>query len=140
MKLLLTILLALFFMHILSFASTPILHHAKIANVISEISPHVTPKKSKKYGIIIHKRSQQYKIDWKIMVAIIKQESDFVEDVINCTRWGCDFGLVQVNSRNINPMKLDVKRLLFDADYAINFQAKHLRYLKNRYSKKDRRM
>ena len=106
-----------------------------IGNVINTIAPHIEKKLSQEYGIIINKYSQQFDIDWKIVVAIFKQESDFDIKAVNFrTR---DFGIGQFNYRNIVFFEIDLGKLLTDADYAILQTYKLLYDLKKRHYHKE---
>ncbi|MDX1471522.1 MAG: hypothetical protein R3213_08500, partial [Flavobacteriaceae bacterium] len=55
----------------------------EISYVINELSPHLSEKKALEYAIIIDKYSKQYDVSWKIIVAILKQESDFIHGEIS---------------------------------------------------------
>jgi len=107
----------------------------KISNVINAIAPHIDKKLSEEYGIIIDKYSQQYDINWKIVVAIFKQESDFDIKAVNYR--SRDFGIGQIHYRNIIRLEINLGKLLTDADYAIHQTFLFLKTIKLRYYHKE---
>ena len=127
----------------LSFASE------EIANVIKGLSPHLEDKKASEYAIIIEKYSKGVvigqdkkgndivvKVDWKVVVAICKQESDFVHGEI--TEDFRDFGICQLNWRTIKHRKVDLGLLLTDVDYAFHETFVLLGELKYKYNTNSR--
>lgn len=112
-----TLILILIAVSSLGFVSTEEVDVQEIASVIQGISPHVTEKSARKYAKIIDKYADEYDVDWKVAVAIIKQESDFVPGEINDNYQ--DFGIGQLNYRNIKKRHIDLVKLLSDQDYAI---------------------
>lgn len=103
----------------------------KIAYVINYVSPHVELKTAYQYAIIIEKYSLKYDIDWKVIVAIIRQESNFVHGEIDDSYR--DFGISQFNYRTIKSKQLDLGLLLTDIDYALHETVKHLSFLKKKF-------
>lgn len=104
----------------------------EIAFVIRELSPHVTEKQSLVYANSIRRYSIQYNIDWKIAVAIFKRESNFTMGAVE-TR-SRDYGLGQINHRNITHRNINKKKLLTDPDYAIHETYKILDELNRKYN------
>lgn len=105
----------------------------EIESVIKHLSPHLTQNEASKYAIIIKKYSEKYDIDWVIPVAIFKQESDFVLNTVNYKT--NDIGMGQLNWYwHVKKKRLDLKKLLTDADYAIHETYKILYSLKRRYN------
>lgn len=103
----------------------------EIASVIMHISPHVKEENAARYAILIDKYSKEYGVDWKIIVAIIRQESNFVHGEIDDSYR--DFGISQFNWRTIKNKQLDLGLLLTDEEYAIKETVKHLAFLKKKY-------
>lgn len=104
---------------------------AEIARVIMDLSPHVGEKNAVDYAIIIDKYSTEYDLNWKIVVAILKQESDFVHGEID-ERYR-DFGIGQINWQNVKAMEIDLGLLLTDVDYALRQTFMILANLKKKY-------
>ena len=116
------------------------LNFLHISPIIQSLNPHISEKDADKYGKLIEDYSVRYGIDWKIIVAIIYQESNFKLDAANCSNSGCqDFGMVQINFRNIKRLKLNMGKLLTDPEYNIFAMSEMLIDLKKRFSKKDKR-
>ena len=110
-----------------------------IAPLIIKLAPHVSYKNADKYGRLIKKYSEIYKVDWKIMTAIIRQESNFIQNAVNCDRRGCyDFGLVQINFKNVKRLNLDAGKLLTDSEYSIEVLAQFLENIQKKYKHKDK--
>ncbi len=103
----------------------------EIASVIREISPHVGQKTALNYAIIIDKYSKKYEVSWQVVVAIIRQESDFIHGEIN--KDYRDFGISQFNWKTIRSREVDLGLLLTDEDYAIHETFKLLAELKKKY-------
>ncbi len=115
----------------------PLHKESEIAYVISRMAPHVSKKNADKYDKLIRKYSELHELDWKIVVAILFQESRFKENAVNCGRYGCnDFGIAQINFRNIKAWGMDFGKI-FDAGYSIKHATAFLERLKNRHSHKD---
>jgi hypothetical protein len=82
----------------------------------------------------IDEASSRYNIDSRILVAIIRAESNFEAGIKSC--WivlrhrrcevTCDYGIAQVNELWIKKWKLDAKRLQFDDRYNIMIAARIL--------------
>ena len=116
------------------------------------------PKINKKYAMklsnVIHKMSVKYKIPKEIYTAILAQESEYVLNSKNCfkgyvelkngediqyteTRLCTDYGISQMNYRNIEKMKLDIHLLLTDLEYSVEQGAKVLRWAMLKYKDKE---
>lgn len=101
----------------------------------------------------IYKYSKIYKVDSMLLTAIFAQESGYVTGAKNCIkgydkkalderrieiREICvDFGIAQINYRNVGKLKLDVFKMLEDLDYTVEQGAKILKNFQNKYSSKD---
>jgi hypothetical protein len=112
-----------------------------VEKMIKAIKPALNDYKRMKLAFHLNNISKKYKIDPKIMIAIIDTESDFDNTKISTTG---DLSLAQINTdiwnRELKRMKLpeiDSKRLKTDEHYALNQMAMILSILKNRHSSKD---
>jgi soluble lytic murein transglycosylase-like protein len=77
----------------------------------------------------------QYGLDAELFSAIIAQESSFRVSAYN--RKTQDYGLGQINIKNVKALKLDKKRLLTDARYNLEVSAKILSQMQKRYAHKE---
>jgi len=112
-----------------------------IAKMIKAIKPRLNAEKTNKIAELLFKTSKKYKLDPKMMIAIIDTESDFDNSKVSTTG---DLSLAQINTdiwnRELKRMKLpeiDSKRLKVDETYALNQMAMILSILKSRHSHKD---
>lgn len=113
----------------------------KIAKVITHLQPAFGANEAKAVAKIIDRRSAETGIDWRLVVAILFQESSLRLDPQNCkvnfTRCN-DMGIGQVRfSVWGKELKIDKKRMVTDADYAIGKVYKILAHYKIQYSKKE---
>lgn len=106
---------------------------ATISKVIASFNPHLNRKTVDNYGKIIHSYSVKYDIDWKIVCAIFRQESNF--DIVAVNYETRDFGIGQMNYANIKATKMNIGKLLTDADYAIHQTFLMLKDLKKHKAK-----
>lgn len=109
----------------------------------------VHPKKSMDIATSIHSASTKYKIDPRIMIAIMKVESNFNQNAVNtfsCKRTKApicgDHSIAQINYEvwskdfpKFGRVPLDYNRLKKDQDYAIHRMGEILSILKSRHSK-----
>lgn len=114
-----------------------------ISRMISTIQPKLANKKKLTIAKAIHEISETYKIDPKILIAIIDAESEFDNSKVSPTG---DYSVAQINLKvwtngfqKIGFKKLDVKRLKTDEVYAITKMSQILKSIKDRYGKKDKR-
>lgn len=115
------------------FLCAPILKaDEKIAHVINHVSPHVGLETAEEYAIIIDRYATEYDVSWKVIVAIVRQESNFIHGEINDNYK--DFGISQFNWRTIKHKQLDLGLLLTDIDYVFHETVKHLAFLKKRFN------
>jgi len=96
----------------------------------------------------IYKACRKWNIDSILYTAILAQESRYQLNAMNCvkglnkethekTTVCLDFGLGQLNIRNIIRYDIDTRRLLTDMDYAIDQGAKILSRFKKKYAHKE---
>jgi len=107
-----------------------------IFNSIKKLSPDINDKQAKKYATIIEKYSKEYQVDWHIVLAIFRQESNFQLDAVNYASG--DYGIGQIHHTNIKAKKLSLVKLLTDPEYAINQTFVMLSELKKSYEKKEK--
>jgi soluble lytic murein transglycosylase-like protein len=113
--------------------------YSSILNQIKRNNPSVTTKKAISLAQSIAKISKQYNIPAKIYTAILMQESAYKVNAVNCSKRKChDYGISQINIKNIEYYGFDIEKLLTDTHYSIEAGAIILSYFKNRYSKKDK--
>lgn len=77
----------------------------------------------------------KYNIPCEIYVAIIAQESMFKVNAFN--KKTQDYGIAQINIRNIKAYNIDVKKLLSDVDYSLEQGAMILAWFYKVYGKKE---
>jgi len=109
----------------------------KIANVIKKLTPSISDDMATTIANNIQDMSTKYSIDWKIFVAIFKQESNFNIRAINYK--SRDFGLGQLHYTTIESRNVELGRLLTDSAYAIEETAKILAQLRQTYDKIDKK-
>lgn len=124
--------------------SKVVLNHKEvrsIAKMIKAIKPNLNDYKALQIANNLFNTSKKYKLDPKVMIAIIDTESDFDNTKISTTG---DLSLAQINTavwnKELKRMKLpgiDSKLLKTDEKYALNQMAMILSILKNRHAKKD---
>lgn len=83
---------------------------------------------------VILDKSQKYKVSSKILTAILMQESRY--DLYAVNHKSKDFGIAQINYKNIKNMNLDKNKLMTNMDYSIEAGAKILSGFK-RYEHKE---
>lgn len=117
-----------------------------IARSIMFIEPAVSKTNATLIAHSINKYAIIHDLDWKIMAAILAQESSFRRDPQVTSRHpkGClevksnceDYGISQINFETWGSFyKLDKARLLADIDYNISIMSKILQKLKDKYGK-----
>lgn len=122
-------------------SNTEIYYVEKIFNTVERALKRVAPKmernKSKRLSILISLAAKKYKLDPRIMIAIMKIESLFNQKAYNPSG---DHSIAQINYRvwkkefkNLNRPKLVYKRLKKDDAYAIFRMAEILAIEKSRY-------
>jgi len=116
---------------------------SSISRMISTVQPKLNKSKKIVIAKAIHEISSSYKIDPKILIAIVDAESEFDNSKVSPTG---DYSVAQINLKvwkngfqKIGYPKLDVKRLKVDEAYAIMKMSQILKSLKDRFGKKDKR-
>ena len=104
---------------------------------IIKINSNINKEYAKELARIIRKKSNQYKIDKHLLVAIFAQESMFNQYAINCNKKCTDYGIGQIHHTNIKRLSLDPNKLLHDLDYSIETSTKILIYFKKVYKNKE---
>lgn len=119
----------------------------KILEVINKVDEaidkiiKIPDNERKRYAVLISLAAKKYDIDPRIMISILKVESDFRQHAVSHTG---DYSVAQINfniwSKNFNKMDrapLKYEKLLEDEAYAIFRMAEILNILKKEHSKKD---
>ena len=112
-----------------------------IAKMIGVIQPELKETTKNRIAKSLYKTTRKYKVDPKLMIAIIGTESDLVNGKVSTTG---DLSLAQINTEILNKefVRLGLKELnpsllKKDEAYALNKMAEILNILKNRHGKKD---
>jgi soluble lytic murein transglycosylase-like protein len=111
------------------------IRHEYIKNILSKVSNH---PENDKIAKIIGKNANELKIDPKIMMAIIKVESDFNQKAVSRTG---DISMAQINLKVWNKEfkrlklgKIDRKLLKKDYEYSIKIMSQILNIIKQRHN------
>lgn len=107
--------------------------------IVAKLAPNLTKDRQAMVAAAIHNNSIKYKISKKILMAIIKVESNFKSNAISPTG---DYSIVQINLKiwnrefkRLGLPTIDKNRLVKNDDYAISKMCKILNIIKNRYNK-----
>lgn len=108
-----------------------------IRMAIKHLQTNLDEESTKVISTSILKNSHKYKLDWKIMVSILSQESAFRKDPQKClaiNKHCADLGIAQINFRTWGrPLRLSRVKLLKDVDYNITAMSIILSQLKYKY-------
>ncbi len=120
---------------------------------IKKNSPKINNKKAMDLSNVIYKVTKKYDISSNILTAIFAQESAYNIGAENCmtgleksalkegkmveTTVCFDFGIGQINWKNVKNRKWDIVRLMSDYDYSVESAAIVLSEFKNRFKKWD---
>jgi len=114
----------------------------KVAKMISTIKPKLCAKKTITIAANLNVMAKRFKIDPKIIIAIIDTESDFDNSKISSTG---DLSLAQINldvwNKELKRLKLpeiNQARVKTDEKYALNQMGLILSILKKRHAKNDK--
>lgn len=107
----------------------------KVQKHILKNNPKLDPKFSLKLAAAIEKTATEYKLDPKLLAAIFMQESRYDLKAVN--QKSKDFGIAQINHKNIERMGLDRQRLMTDVDYSVKVGAKILASYKKTFHKRE---
>ncbi len=112
-----------------------------ISKMIKIVQPDLNNSTRNRIAYSLYMTSNKYKVDPKIMIAIIGTESDFRNEKVSTTG---DLSLAQINAKvwdreftRLGFDKLNSKRLKTDENYALSKMAEILTILKSRHAKKD---
>lgn len=113
----------------------------RIVKVINSLQPKLSDKEVESIATTISRNSAKTGIDWRLVVAILFQESSLRLDPQNCkvnfTRCN-DMGIGQVRySVWGKELKIDKKRMVTDLEYAIGKTYKVLVHYRERYGHKE---
>ncbi len=101
-------------------------------NKIVELKPDIDKVYAIELSQVIDKHSATYNVPSESLVKLAYIESKFKLNAIN--KITKDFGIMQINIRNIKAYNLDKSRLLNDADYSVESGAKVFAYFYHRYA------
>jgi hypothetical protein len=109
--------------------------------MIEAVEPSLNDKKRNEISIALYQSSKKFKLDPKIMVAIISTESNFNNSAVSVSG---DLSLAQINTKvwdveftRLGLGKINKKMLKKDESYALDKMGKILSLLKSRHGKKD---
>lgn len=112
-----------------------------ISEMIKVVQPDLNMKDRHRIAYSLFLTTKKYKVDPKLMIAIIATESDFDNKKVSTTG---DLSLAQINTDIWNKEfvrlgldKLNSKRLKKDENYALSKMAEILNILKARHGKND---
>lgn len=109
----------------------------EIKQAILKLTPSLDQAYAEKLAYYVENASKQHGVEWWVIIAIVKQESNFNYKAVN---WEShDYGISQFNHKTIRHLKLDLGRLLTDKRYAIEETARYLSDLKQKYAMIDAR-
>jgi hypothetical protein len=116
-------------------------HTRLIARMISIVQPELNENSKNRIAKSLYKTTKKYKLDPRLMIAIIGTESDFINEKVSTTG---DLSLAQINTEIWNKEfvrlglnKLNPKLLKKDEAYALSKMAEILNILKARHEKTD---
>lgn len=116
-------------------------HVRLIAKMISIIQPELKVSSKNRIANSLYKTTKKYKLDPRLMIAIIGTESDFINEKVSTTG---DLSLAQINTEIWNKEfvrlglnKLNSKLLKKNEAYALSKMAEILNILKARHGKSD---
>jgi len=118
----------------LSMACNAYLNNTVIEKGITLLQPGLNIAYIKKLSAIIDKYSRKFDVDWEIIVAILKVESNFNVKAVNYK--SNDFGIGQINIINMKHYGFDLGKQLTDVDYAVHNTCLILYDLKQKYNTK----
>jgi soluble lytic murein transglycosylase-like protein len=83
---------------------------------------------------IIISKSRKHNIDYKMVLAIFQVESNL--DIKAYNKRTKDYGIAQINIRNIKKLNLNAKKLITDPEYSVEEGIKLLNFFKDKYETK----
>lgn len=107
--------------------------------ILTRLAPDLSTERQIKVAEAIHNNSIKYKISKKILMSIIKVESNFKSEKISYTG---DYSIVQINLkiwnkefRRLGLPSIDKNKLVKSDDYAVARMCNILNIIKSRYNK-----
>ena len=96
------------------------------------MSPTLSKNYSRRVSKAVLSSSRKWKIDWRVIVSILRQESSFRADPDNCLKKSCkDFGIGQINFKTWGKtLGLSKKLLVKNIEYNIDTTAHILSIVK----------
>lgn len=104
---------------------------------IRHYSPHINKRLSKRIAKAVLASSMRWGVDWRVLLAILQQESSFRVDPQGCIHKKCsDYGIGQINFKTWGDiLGLSKKKLLTDVSYNINAVGQILSMVKKGHEK-----
>lgn len=108
---------------------------------VEALQPHIDRRRAVSVSQDVDAASSRYGVDPQLLVAIVRQESNFRSGIKQCwvhhprsgTVITCDYGLAQINEFWIGHWHLDADKLLNDDRYNLMVAARILRMLARLY-------
>jgi hypothetical protein len=125
--------------------ASPVLDQPKLqtptVEYILSLKPGLGQRQAKRLGRIIDRWALKYEVDPSLIVAIIRQESNFEPSLKSCwpAPWKspeavtCDHGLTQINETWVRKWNLDADKLVTDDEYNVAVAARILAILHRYY-------
>lgn len=101
---------------------------------VQQLQPSLSVVKARKLAQAFQTTAHSCGMDWRILVSIAYHESSLIIGTVNPTTQ--DYGLMQVNVKNILRFGLSRDKLLKDPAYSLEFACKLLKDNQKRYSSK----
>jgi len=93
------------------------IYHTAVYKQIRRIKPDIEPRYAAHLAASIYEVARAFKIDARLMTAILAQESMFNVAAVN--QKSKDYGLAQINHKTAKAYNFDLKRLKTDPKYSI---------------------
>lgn len=117
--------------YIAFFLISPLYGSNEVSKGVKLLNEKLSNPYLKQLSATIEKHSKTYKVPWKVIVAILKVESNFDMKAVNYP--SRDFGISQINAINMKYYKIDLGKQMTDLDYAIENTCKILSNLRKKY-------
>lgn len=85
----------------------------------------------------IYNASYEHGVPGRIYTAILMQESNYRIGAKACNKYGCDYGIAQINEKTIEAYGMDKDRLMYDLSYSVEMGAKVLSWFRKTYEAKE---
>lgn len=113
--------------------------HSHIASAIERLQPALTDEDADRLALALEAVTEDAfcEISWQILLSVAFKESSLYRSAVGKSKnhkHNIDFGLMQINKKNILRMGLDKDKLLKDEEYSLSVACSLLTDAKHRYS------